>query len=240
MRGIGAAFLKGLKEYYTSRTYLLGLLMNFLLFGFIFIFFWTTVLGEKGLEAAAYIFFAQLLFFSSPRSGRTITKEILKGTYDQRLLKPVHPLIQFFFEDLGKSTMIFLLFFAVLIPIFFVLNVSINFLILFPAFMLAYTLSFLFYMILGTFAFWVGETRYFFWFSGKLVLTNVLLPREYVPGFFLPIYDILPGKFIVYYPTKMVLSGLFSVEPLLYFLFLLIILRIIYHYGERKLTVYGG
>lgn len=103
------------------------------------------------------------------------------------------------------------------------------------------------YILLSLTAFWFEENEPFFWIYEKFILTvGVLFPIEIFPSYIQPFIKFSPIFSTIYAPSKMVVD--FTIESFLeiflfqvIYLFVFIILcKIVYKKGEKRLSVNGG
>lgn len=113
---------------------------------------------------------------------------------------------------------------------------------------MAYLISFIFKMIIGISTFWITD------YSGLHQLTTVLLlifagfviPLEFLPNFLQTAANALPFAYMIYYPVRMV-QGALDISLLgrvigmqgFWFIFLLLIYRMLWKRGVREYTGIG-
>ncbi len=235
--------IKGAKETYLSMNYLFSSIFVLIFRLLIFYFLWLSIAG-KGVaqNVLAYIILTQVFWFSSPKEiVRKINEEVQKGVFDLRLLKPISVLKQYLLEDLGKSLANFSVLFLLLYGLFFFLVRSeINLIFLFIGFALSFLSYYFIFFTIGLLVFWFGDSYPIFWIVSKLLMIAQLIPHHYIPSPFQAIFDLLPGKYAVYYPAMIVLNGKIYAEPIFYCISLFILSTVTLKFALKKLSVFGG
>ncbi len=238
---ISGFVLKGFREYYVEFWYTLTSIISLGFRILVFYFLWLALVGNAAGAVLSYLILAQVFWYAGPtKVMKKINREVREGTFDLRLLRPASVPVQYLFEELGSNLLRFLTLFALLFLMFSYAGLSVNLLFLLPAFLISYLSHFLLFLSVGSLVFWFGDSKPFIWILSKLIMISQVVPHHYFPPIFQKIFDLLPGKYTVYYPVEMALEGTVFVEPLIYLAALFGISALAIRFGIRKVNVYGG
>lgn len=233
--------LKGFREYYAEIWYVLSTMFGLIFRILIFYFLWLALVGNKVGEVLTYLILAQIFWYAGPFNlPRKINNEVREGTFDIRLLRPSSVIAQYLFEGFGTRIVRFFTLFALLFLIFSYANLSVNIFFLLPAFLLSYLSHYFLLLSLGFLVFWFGDAKPFYWIVSKIIMISQVIPHHYLPTAFQWFFDLLPGKYTVYYPVEMAIRGVFFFEPVVYTFFMFLMTIFIVRLSIKKINVYGG
>ncbi len=182
-----------------------------------------------------------------------IESKVRMGTISDELTKPISFLAFNFFEYLGKCLFKFL-FNAIPLCLFFIIynvKIAINYSFI-GYFLLALTFSififFLINVICGMLSFWfvsIGNLHIII-DSSITLFSGAIIPLWLVPTNMQFFFEVLPFKYLFYYPITIFLGLLdrnqiydVYLRQLLWAVLLFIIARIIYYFGIKKVQIFG-
>ena len=182
-----------------------------------------------------------------------VEAKVRSGSIGEELIRPVNFLIYNFFEYLGKCLFKFI-FNALPLCVFFSLfKVSVNIHLANIGFfcmavMFAVSIFFLINMICGMLSFWflsIGNLHIII-DSSITLFSGSIIPLWLIPEKFTFVYEILPFKYLYYYPISIIL-GLVNVQKIVrIFLYeiiwtagLFVLAVFIYNKGIKKLQILG-
>ncbi len=182
----------------------------------------TTLFGYDQSQMLTYILGASLVssIVLSSRSS-AVGDEINSGNLSNFLLRPINYFLYWFSRDVGDKAMNIAfamveltIIFAILKPPLFIRVESIHLLLTFVAIILAIIIYFFFSFLLGLIGFWNPEVwapRFIF-----TVLLNFfaggLFPLDILPKFIFSIFQLLPFTYLLYFPIKIYLGQLTTIE----------------------------
>lgn len=226
----------------------------------VYVHLWTRTLATRGSVAGLiarelvwYLVYTEALMLAFPRFDETISEEVKSGEIAYRLLRPMSYLSFHQAAYLGEMVFRFaanLLVGAavawlaigappwdpVALPAVLVLSAG------------AMVLSFWTFVCLALLAFWVEETRPFFWIYHKMMFTvgGLLVPNDLFPAWLKSIADWLPFGAILYAPARLTVrwdAGLALhtlVVQVVWCALAIGLARHLFARGVRQLDVNGG
>jgi len=183
-----------------------------------------------------------------------LTMEIRQGDLAMRLLRPLHPLIAYSAENLAAVPLRGI----VAIPVVSILlwaargqlgHDPILWLLLMPALLGAWLLTFLVMALIGTLALYLESATSLFeaWLGISAVLSGYLVPLDLFPQAVQRIALVLPFRFLLSFPVELMLGKHGRGEALallggqwLYVAFALLATNLVWRAGLRRFSAYGG
>jgi len=183
-----------------------------------------------------------------------LTMEIRQGVLALRLLRPLHPLIAYSAENLAAVPLRGI----VAIPVVSILlwtargqlgHDPLLWLMLLPALLGAWLLTFLVMALIGTLALYVESAASLFeaWLGISAVLSGYLVPLDLFPQSVQRIALWLPFRFLLSFPVELMLGKHGRVEALgllgaqwLYLAVALLATNLVWRAGLRRYSAYGG
>jgi viologen exporter family transport system permease protein len=183
-----------------------------------------------------------------------LTMEIRQGDLAMRLLRPIHPLIAYSAENLAAVPLRGI----VAIPVVSILlwaargqlgHDPILWLLLMPALLGAWLLTFLVMALIGTLALYLESATSLFeaWLGISAVLSGYLVPLDLFPQAVQRIALVLPFRFLLSFPVELMLGKHGRGEALvllggqwLYVAFALLATNLVWRAGLRRFSAYGG
>ncbi|MBH0357138.1 ABC-2 family transporter protein [Bacillus toyonensis] len=230
---------------------------------FIMYFFWLSVYENKTEIAEipfssmiTYIVLAMLLESYVTGVGTTLATNIKEGNISIELLKPYNYLDKLVFMDLGSKfsnlfkTTIPVLFFAVIF-----LDIELpqsieSFLLFLPSMLMGILIGTQLDLIIGVLAFWTINIWGLKVLREAIVkfLSGALVPLTLFPDWFQGISNYLPFQSMIYIPisiyTGQIEAGSASLLALVtqffWLITIFILVRIIWHFSVKKVTIFGG
>ncbi|HYR18286.1 MAG TPA: ABC-2 family transporter protein [Myxococcales bacterium] len=183
-----------------------------------------------------------------------LTMEIRQGTLALRLLRPLHPLLAYSAENLAAVPLRGI----VAIPVVSILlwtargqlgHDPLLWLMLLPALLGAWLLTFLVMALIGTLALYVESAASLFeaWLGISAVLSGYLVPLDLFPQSVQRIALLLPFRFLLSFPVELMLGkhgrwealGLLGAQWL-YVAFAFLATSLVWRAGLRRYSAYGG
>ena len=183
-----------------------------------------------------------------------LTMEIRQGVLALRLLRPLHPLIAYSAENLAAVPLRGI----VAIPVVSILlwtargqlgHDPLLWLMLLPALLGAWLLTFLVMALIGTLALYVESAASLFeaWLGVSAVLSGYLVPLDLFPQAVQRIALALPFRFLLSFPVELMLGKHGRGESFallgaqwLYVAFALLATNLVWRAGLRRYSAYGG
>ncbi len=183
-----------------------------------------------------------------------LTMEIRQGDLAMRLLRPLHPLIAYSAENLAAVPLRGI----VAIPVVSILlwtargqlgHDPILWLLLLPALLGAWLLTFLVMALIGTLALYLESATSIFeaWLGISAVLSGYLVPLDLFPQAVQRIALVLPFRFLLSFPVELMLGKHGRGEALallggqwLYVALALLATNLVWRAGLRRFSAYGG
>jgi len=183
-----------------------------------------------------------------------LTMEIRQGDLAMRLLRPLHPLLAYSAENLAAVPLRGI----VAIPVVSILlwtargqlgHDPILWLLLMPALLGAWLLTFLVMALIGTLALYLESATSLFeaWLGISAVLSGYLVPLDLFPQAVQRIALVLPFRFLLSFPVELMLGKHGRGEALallggqwLYVAFALLATNLVWRAGLRRFSAYGG
>ncbi|MGG0044132.1 ABC transporter permease [Bacillus tropicus] len=227
---------------------------------YIFINLWKVAFTIKGnetgmgyVETVWYLLIAEAIILSLNPVHLTISEEVQSGSLAYTINRPYNYLSYHFFNGLGESILRFsinlctgavLVFWLVgPIPIKSI-NVLFISIVIFLAFLLNYCLS----ALIGFSAFFTEDAAgiAFIYQKFLFILGGVLIPLDFFPEMLQKIANYLPFSFITFAPSKLFVH--FSIihffqvlcGQIIWIGLFLILLKVVFKMGIRRLTINGG
>jgi ABC-2 type transport system permease protein len=183
-----------------------------------------------------------------------MTMEIRQGTLALRLLRPLHPLLAYSAENLAAVPMRGIV--AIPLIVIFLWNVRdqlggdpILWLMLAPAMLGAWLLTFLVMSIIGTLGLWFESATSLFeaWLGISAILSGYLIPLDLFPAAVREVALVLPFRFLLSFPVELVLGRVDRWHALAllvaqwgYVAAALLATRLVWRSGLRRYAAYGG
>jgi ABC-2 type transport system permease protein len=221
---------------------------------------WRTALGPKGVlmgltgrDMVWYLVYTESVLLAFPRFDEVISEEVKSGEIAYRLLKPMSYLGFHLSGYLAEISFRFVMNFALggaLVT--WRLGGATFALVHTPALLcltvLAFVLSFQICACIALLAFWVEDTKPFFWIYHKLMFTlgGLLVPNDLMPFWLKRMSDLLPFGSILYAPARLFVrweDALFFRTvgvQLVWILLLTMLAQSLFLKGVRRLHVQGG
>ncbi|MGI5877988.1 MAG: ABC transporter permease [Christensenellales bacterium] len=259
-RKYGAILGVSLRSGLMYRGNVLGGLLFYALFIFVFFSLWSTIYRADGVPGYSlsqmiwYVCVTELVVFGC-RSGvfAEISESIKSGAVAYELNRPYHYVFYRFFSALGGIVFSFLFYAASALALG---HLFVGPLPNFRLWMLPFVLvsiglgtviQFFSYLCLGLSAFFLEENRAFMFIYSKLVLMlGTFIPVEFFPGWLQTVVRYLPFSYITWAPARMAVDfswgHVASALPLqLAWATVIIALSLLlYRKGVRKVNVQGG
>jgi ABC-2 type transport system permease protein len=183
-----------------------------------------------------------------------LTMEIREGTLALRLLRPIHPLLAYSAENLAAVPLRGIIAFPVLAILLWISRAQLAhdpalWLLLAPALLGAWLLTFLVMALIGTLALYVESATSVFeaWLGISAVLSGYLVPLDLFPASVQRVALALPFRFLLSYPVELMLGKLSRAHALellgaqwLYVGVALLATRAVWRAGLRRYAAYGG
>ncbi|HEX9578677.1 MAG TPA: ABC-2 family transporter protein [Myxococcales bacterium] len=183
-----------------------------------------------------------------------MTMEIRSGTLALRLLRPIHPLLAYSAENLAAVPMRGIV--AIPLIVIFLWNVRdqlagdpLIWVLLAPALLGAWLLTFLVMAIIGTLGLWLESATSLFeaWLGISSILSGYLIPLDLFPGSVRAVALVLPFRFLLSFPVELALGRVDRAQALLllaaqwgYVAVALLATRTLWRAGLRRYAAYGG
>jgi len=183
-----------------------------------------------------------------------MTMEIRSGTLALRLLRPIHPLLAYSAENLAAVPMRSIV--AIPLIVIFLWNVRdqlagdpLIWVLLAPALLGAWLLTFLVMAIIGTLGLWLESATSLFeaWLGISSILSGYLIPLDLFPGSVRAVALVLPFRFLLSFPVELALGRVDRAQALLllaaqwgYVAVALLATRTLWRAGLRRYAAYGG
>jgi ABC-2 type transport system permease protein len=231
----------------------------FLLILFILSRVWDKMMGGRLMEGFAqgdlvwYLVFTESLLLAVPRVESEIEDEVRSGSVAYLMVRPMHYLG---FHLAGFSGEV-----VVRLGLNLLVGAPLAFLLAGPpptplaglpwvlvAVALGLALHFHLVVCLALLAFWVEETKPFFWIYQKILFTagGLMIPLEFFPDWLRRVLDALPFASVLYAPARMgvrfepeVAARLLAAQAAWLLVFVLVA-QAIYRRASRRLQVNGG
>lgn len=180
---------------------------------------------------------------------------IRQGTMVMRLLRPLHPFIAYAAENVAAFPVrVFFALPVALIALWIVgreqiTHDALQALLVLPAFLGAWLMSFFFMGLLGCLAFWFESSVALFWlyYTFFFVFSGYTMPLEFFPPTARLIVNWLPFRFLLSFPVELMLGTLDRSQTWLglivqfaYVLFFLALALLLWRRGLRHYAAYGG
>ena len=183
-----------------------------------------------------------------------LTMEIRQGTLAMRLLRPLHPLLAYSAENLAAVPLRGI----VAIPVMSILlwtarqqlgHDAVLWLMLVPAMLGAWLLTFLVMALIGTLALYVESAASLFeaWLGISAVMSGYLVPLDLFPKAVQQVALVLPFRFLLSFPVELMLGKPGRVEALAllgaqwtYVAVALLATNLVWRAGLRRYSAYGG
>jgi ABC-2 type transport system permease protein len=183
-----------------------------------------------------------------------MTMEIRQGTLALRLLRPIHPLLQWSADNLAAIPMRGVVAFPVVGILLYVARAELahdwlSWLLLAPALLGAWLLYFLVQAIIGTLAlrFESASSLFDAWLGFSNVFSGYLVPLDLFPQALRGLAVALPFRFQLSFPVELMLGRWSRLEALellaaqwAYVLLFLVVTRVAWRSGLRHYAAYGG
>jgi ABC-2 type transport system permease protein len=223
---------------------------------------WTTLTPDGGTTggfsdgdfAAYYITWMLVRHFAVTLAPDAIEWRVRQGEFSALLLRPVHPVHTDLAANLGYKLvalpiiLLMMLGLATIFPPTFNLQWW-SILAFIPVMVLAWLIRFLSHWILGLLAFWTTRATAFFqvFFTAEIFLTGRLAPLELLPPVIALTATILPFRWMIAFPTELLLGRLSPQDALfgvgmqvLWLMLELLLLRLIWRAAVRKYGAVGA
>ena len=235
--GFLGPLLKGMKESYTNLLYVGFHLVWVGLLALLFLYVWRAVGVQEGW-VVAYLMLTQIWRRASYRPHRVLEREFLEGRIDNRLIRPIPVFAQLFWEGLGQGLPMVVVSAPFIVAMAYLLTgVVINPLGYLLGYLLTHLAYSLFYTALGWMAPISGRVRIFSWILHRFDMVVQIIPRELFPW---GIYDVVPGKYIFYWPAVFALRGEIGAEYFLAVALFLLMAIMAEGVARRHIQVWGG
>ena len=183
-----------------------------------------------------------------------MTMEIRQGTLALRLLRPIHPLLQWSADNLAAIPMRGVVAIPVAAVLLYIARAELShdwfsWLLLFPALLGAWLLYFLVQAIIGTFALRFESAASLFdaWLGFSNILSGYLVPLDLFPRAVRAVAVVLPFRFQLSFPVELMLGRWSRSEALellvaqwAYVALFLGLARVAWRSGLRHFAAYGG
>ena len=183
-----------------------------------------------------------------------MTMEIRQGTLALRLLRPIHPLLQWSADNIAAIPMRGVVAIPVIGILLFVARSELShdwfsWLLLCPALLGGWLLYFLVQAIIGTLALRVESAASLFdaWLGFSNILSGYLVPLDLFPDAVRKLALVLPFRFQLSFPVELMLGRWSPTEALqllgaqwAYVLLFLLATRVAWRSGLRHYAAYGG
>lgn len=249
-----------LQNAFVYRSNVLGGLVFFLIFMFVFFNLWRAiyqsgeVAGYSLVQMVWYLCMTELIMFGC-RTGifSQMNEDVKSGSIVYQLNRPYHYVWYQFFNALGGMVFNLLIYglMAVIMAMIMVGPIpGFNFATLplsLISMMLAMFINFFFLMALGLTAFRLEENTAFYLIYQKLVfMLGMFIPVEFLPGWLQAITRYLPFPYMTWAPARLIVAFswelFWSVVPvqLLWFGLSVILSMAIYRHGVAGIQAHGG
>src|SRR5438874_9266299 len=183
-----------------------------------------------------------------------LTMEIRQGVLAMRLLRPIHPLLAYSAENLAAVPLRAI----VAIPVMSILlwtarqqlgHDAVLWLMLVPAMLGAWLLTFLVIAVIGTLALYVESAASLFeaWLGISAVMSGYLVPLDLFPKAVQQVALVLPFRFLLSFPVELMLGKPSHAHALAllgaqwaYVAAALIATNLVWRAGLRRYSAYGG
>ena len=183
-----------------------------------------------------------------------MTMEIRDGTMALRLLRPIHPLLQWSADNLAALPLRGVVAVPVIAILLYVGRPEMShdwfsWMLLVPALLGAWLIYFLVQAMIGTLALRFESAASLFdaWLGFSNVLSGYLVPLDLFPGALRKLAAVLPFRFQLSFPVELMLGRWSRVEALellaaqwAYVLVFLLVTRVAWRSGIRHYAAYGG
>src|SRR5207237_8277601 len=183
-----------------------------------------------------------------------LTMEIRQGTLAMRLLRPLHPLLAYSAENLAAVPLRGI----VAIPVLSILlwaarqqlgHDAVLWLMLVPAMLGAWLLTFLVMALIGTLPLYVESAASLFeaWLGISSVMLGYLVPLDLFPKAVQQVALVLPFRFLLSFPVELMLGKVARMDALAllgaqwaYVAAALVATNLVWRAGVRRYSAYGG
>jgi ABC-2 type transport system permease protein len=183
-----------------------------------------------------------------------LTMEIRQGTLALRLLRPIHPLLAYSAENLAAVPLRGI----IALPVLSILlwagrqhlgHDPVLWLMLAPAMLGAWLLTFLVMALIGTLALYVESAASLFeaWLGISAVMSGYLIPLDLFPKTVQQIALVLPFRFLLSFPVELMLGKHSRLDALAllgaqwaYVALALFATNLVWRAGLRRYSAYGG
>jgi ABC-2 type transport system permease protein len=183
-----------------------------------------------------------------------LTMEIRQGTLALRLLRPIHPLLAYSAENLAAVPLRGIVTIPVLAILLWISRQQLGhdpvlWLMLAPALLGAWLLTFLVMALIGTLALYVESATSVFeaWLGISAVLSGYLIPLDLFPKAVQQVALVLPFRFLLSFPVELMLGKPSREHALLllggqwaYVAAALVATNLVWRAGLRRYSAYGG
>jgi len=183
-----------------------------------------------------------------------MTMEIRQGTLALRLLRPIHPLVAYSAENLAAVPLRGVIALPVVAILLWNTRAQLGgdpllWLMLMPAMLGAWLLTFLVMSLIGTLALWFESATSLFeaWLGISAILSGYLIPLDLFPEAVRRVAVVLPFRFLLSFPVELVLGRPSRLEALSllaaqwgYIALALLATRALWRAGLRRYAAYGG
>ena len=200
-----------------------------------------------------YLVVTESIIIASPDIIRDTKKDIQTGVIANTLNKPINFLVFAYSKFMATITIKFTggLILALILLQFYVTIPTITpfaIIALLITLLFAFSLDFLFKIIIGMSGFWLEETNAIAWVYSKIIfiIGGAIIPIEFFPNWIQPTIKILPFNLLTWAPAKLTVaySNELFVQILTMQIFwvtvLVIISTLIFKAGTKKLIIMGG
>lgn len=200
-----------------------------------------------------YVFMTELILTSQPQIILTLGEEIKSGNVAYVLTKPYSFMAYYFYFSFGRTivTMLVKVLFGVAILSWFVTLTNVTFLSILAtiiAVILALILNFMIAGCISLFAFWLEDVHSMRFIYQKIVFIfgGLLFPIDIYPDFLRKIIHYLPFEGILYGPAKTLVNfdvaywQILVAKQVVWILVFIIIIKIVYAQGIKKINLNGG
>ena len=213
-----------------------------------------TVEGYSGADFAAYYLTWMLVrHFTVALSPDAIERRVRNGEFSPLLLQPIHPIHTDIADVIGYKIVALPALALTLLGLALVFPPSITLRMWsIPAFIVAVVLGFpirfLFSWLLGLAAFWTTWARSIYRLAGvaEIFLTGRLAPLALLPVWAQIMAAVLPFRWMIAFPVEVLLGKLSPQEVLIglavqvmFIGLLVLLLRLIWHFGIRRYSAVG-
>jgi ABC-2 type transport system permease protein len=245
-----------------SFAYLYDMIISsffMLIIMFIFINLWNAIyqnsLNIEGFTLPMmiwYLVITESIIFSERRFSDHISDDIKTGVVAYNLNKPYNYILFKFMQFIADAILRFVISLVLGGAIAYIMigpiELSLSTTLSFISMLFALILLFFFVMMIGALAFWIEDTRAFYFIYQKLVFTlgGMLIPLEFFPESLQMISRLFPFQALCYLPAKLFISFSYSLFfktimiQLLWIIIIAIITYLIFNFAIKRLEINGG